>query len=884
VEYRPILRLNNTRRATRGDADGAWPDGGFFRDLATLASAAPLDHYFNNLHLLINKYAAIPILVAAVKDKGSPDGFKARYQRSLTERDLIPTFDRQMVKEALRAGTATPFGLPRLPTGGFLKSASSTSGSVIVAPMHVENEIVGYLAARNPVDGSFGESELNWLAAAADVAALVVHAKLSDDDAKARTREVRLMLETARALSTERDVLKLYSRFQGLVGGVMDAETFWIAIGSWERMHMRIPYCISRHQLVEIAEPLPLNGSLSGQVFREGIPIIIRSPKELAAFPSVEQGCRDGVKSALVVPMRIGARTIGAISVQSSQFNAYSEGDCDLMAAIAEQAAIAVENSEAIECAEQRAKELSLLSDVSRALTAQRSLTSLCRTVCDHVRGAMNAPVFFVALAEPDGHSYAMQYCVEDGALRSRGKRQPLENTLIERVLRSGQPLVLHSVAEIDSQPHGLLPDGDASRRMQTVAMAPLRLGTSCLGVMCAQSRLPNAYQESHVRLIVAIADHLALAVQNAQLFSDARSRAERDPLTNLFNHRYLKTRLDDEIGNAAVTGRQVSVLMTDLDNFKLVNDTYGHPVGDEALRLMTSVLLSSCRSTDIVGRYGGDEFMVILPDADRATVIGIADRISQDLAAQRLHCGGVQIPIRTSAGFAVFPDDGTSPSDIVAKADAALYESKRQGQPVGRLQKIGSRSMRLVGDFSAVSELLAALLARDPSTRDHLEHVNRLAYDFAEALDLNDDDRNALLLASVLHDVGKIAIPDSVLRKPGKLSKLEYELVQRHPLIGASLIEHIPGYGHAAEVVLHHHESFDGSGYPGRFAGEDIPLLARVVTLIDAYSAMIIDRPYHKGLTSANAIAELRRCAGTQFDPQLVERFADLVKALPLT
>lgn len=878
MECWPILRANNPRRSIIDGTDRS--DAGFFRDLATLASAAPLDHYFSNLHLLINRYAPVPILVAAVKDDSSPDGFKARYQRCLTERDSIPTVDRQLVKEALRAGTATVFGLPRLPTGGFLQSTSSSLGSVIVAPMHVQNEIVGYLAARNPIDGSFGEQEMSWLAAAADVAALVVHAKRANDDAKARTREVRLMLETARALSTERDVLKLYSRFQGLVGGVMDAETFWIALGSWERMQMRVPYCISRHQLVDISEPLPLNGSVSGQVFREGTPIIIRSPKEWEAFPIVEQGVRDGVKSALVVPMRIGARTIGAISVQSSQYNAYSDGDRDLMAAIAEQAAIAVENSEAIEVAEQRAKELSLLSDVSRALTAQRSLTSLCRTVCDHVRGAMNAPVFFVALVDPDGHSYGMQYCVEDGALRSRGKRQPLENTLIERVVRSSQPLVLRSIAEIDSQPHGLLPDGDASRRMQTVAMVPLRLGSTCLGAMCAQSRLPNAYQDSHVRLLVAIADHLALAVQNAQLFSDARNRAERDPLTNLFNHRHLKSRLDEEIGNAAATGSQVCVLMTDLDNFKLVNDTYGHPVGDEALRLMTAVLLSSCRSTDIVGRYGGDEFMVILPNADRATAIGIANRISQELGAQQLRCDGVQIPIRTSAGLAVFPEDGTSPSEIVAKADAALYESKRQGQPVGRIQKIGTCSMRLVGDFSAVSELLAALLARDPSTRDHLEHVNRVAYEFAEALGLGDDDRTALLLASVLHDVGKIAIPDRVLRKPGKLSEVEFDLVRRHPLIGATLIEHIPGFGAAAQVVLHHHESFDGSGYPDGLAGDGIPLLARIVTLIDAYSAMTIDRPYHKGLTSEEAIAELRRCAGTQFDPELVEGFAELVKA----
>lgn len=196
----------------------------------------------------------------------------------------------------------------------------------------------------------------------------------------------------------------------------------------------------------------------------------------------------------------------------------------------------------------------------------------------------------------------------------------------------------------------------------------------------------------------------------------------------------------------------------------------------------------------------------------------------------------------------------------------------------MARLQRVGTTQIRLEGNFEPVSELLAALLARDPATRSHLEHVNRLGKEFAETMSLSKADTQSLLLASVLHDIGKIAIPDQVLRKPGRLTRDEYDLIRRHPQIGAMLIEHIPGFKDAANAVLHHHERFDGRGYPFKIAGDEIPLLARIVTLIDAFSAMVMDRPYHKGMDEAEALNELKKGAGTQFDPALVRQFAHMV------
>jgi diguanylate cyclase (GGDEF)-like protein len=322
----------------------------------------------------------------------------------------------------------------------------------------------------------------------------------------------------------------------------------------------------------------------------------------------------------------------------------------------------------------------------------------------------------------------------------------------------------------------------------------------------------------------------------------------------------------------------ELALLMLDLDDFKQVNDSYGHPAGDEALRMLTAVLHATCRSADVIGRYGGDEFMVILPATppDRALVIGA--RIRDAVSDRQLRLpGGVSVPLRASIGLASYPADGSTAAELIAKADAGLYQSKRHGRPSAALQRIGTMELRLEGNFSPVAELLAALLVRDPDSRSRLENINHLAKDCAGAFELSPGQVDALLLASVLRDVGKIAIPDHVLRKPGPLTPTEYELVKRHAMIGAMLVENIPGFELVAGGIRHHHERFDGSGYPAGLAGQSIPLVARLLALLDSFSALTSDRPHRRRVSAAVACAELKRASGTQFDPALVERFVDM-------
>jgi diguanylate cyclase (GGDEF)-like protein len=830
-------------------------------NLLALANAEPRDEFLAHLHeALQERCGPASVTVAECTDSGG--GFRVRYSRDRAGAVVGPIADARLISEAL--ASSAPY-------------ASATPG-VIVVPLRAHGKRIGYLASSFAPNPDADRAAIEWISCAADITALVLHAAKSNEEASARSDDIRLLLKTARALASERDIERLFERFYELVHPIVDSSSFFIALGSWDDGQMTIPFAMDDGKRVHLGGKLPIEGSLTGHVFREGKPLIIRTLAEFDAYASIVRGEGEETQSALVVPMRIEDRTIGVISVQSLAPNSYSERERDLLAAIAEQAAIAVENSQHLTSSEQRARELKLLAEVSRALSTQLSLRELCKTVCREARRVMDAPVFMVALRVEETDTMRLEYCVQDEAEFEFGDYS-LENSIAKRVIELNQPVVLQTKADLDSTPHRYLRHDEKSIR--SVVMAPLRLGDRCIGVMSAQSYQDGAYDDSSIRLLTAIGEQMALAVQNAQLFKEAKNRADRDPLTNVFHHRYLKTRLEEEIERARKSNQPVAVLMLDLDNFKLVNDTYGHLIGDEALRLVTAVLHSACRTSDVIGRYGGDEFMIVLPETSPAQAINIAERIDVELAAQELRPnGGAPIPLHCSIGLASFPREGDSAAELVAKADAALYQSKRQGLPMARLQRFGQTQMRLEGNFAPVSELLAALLARDPATRSHLEHVNRLAQEFAVALTLGDRERETLLLASVLHDVGKIAIPDSVLRKPGTLTVEERDLVKRHPVIGAMLIEHIPGFADAATAVRHHHERYDGNGYPDQLAGEGIPLSARIVTLIDAFSAMTVNRPYHIGMRVEEAVAELKRCAGTQFCPWLVEKFAAIVAA----
>lgn len=322
-------------------------DAQLFKELSSLTAQAPLEHYFSNLHRTLAKVMNAPILIVGTRDVAAPLGFRPRFRRDLTHADADPVIEQRFVEAALKTGKPVIHGqFGKLPTGGFLRQSEDSCGSVMVSPMLLEGRIVGYLAVRNPNDGAFDDRDLERFAAVAHLAAIVVQNDLTVDEAQARRAELQLMLEATRILASERDVVRFFEALHGLVSGVMDAQTFWVGLGSWTNGgRISIPYCVHDRRRIDIPEPIPMNGSVAGNVYREGMPVIVRSPSEWRPYPVVEQGSRDGINSGIVMPLLNGYRMVGVVSAQSSNLSAYSVRERDLLEVLAQLAAIAIETS-----------------------------------------------------------------------------------------------------------------------------------------------------------------------------------------------------------------------------------------------------------------------------------------------------------------------------------------------------------------------------------------------------------------------------------------------------------------------------------------------------------------------------------------------------------
>ncbi len=368
--------------------------------------------------------------------------------------------------------------------------------------------------------------------------------------------------------------------------------------------------------------------------------------------------------------------------------------------------------------------------------------------------------------------------------------------------------------------------------------------------------------------------DEIGALARDFDRMADALLEALKDPLTGLLNHRAFQERLADELRRAERGGYPVSVVALDLDDFKTINAS-GHAVGDEALRIVAAAVRDELRAGDVCGRVGGDEFMLALVAAD----VGTADLIVERIRAR------VGSPF--SAGIVSFPRHGTLQDELLHLAQGAMYWAKSHGKArtfvysdsidfALSAEEAAERNLR-AGLVNTVHALARAVDAKDGYTHSHSQRVARYAAELGRALGLPEDRLELLRTAGVLHDVGKIGIPDAVLLKPAKVDADEFAVMRRHSELGRDIIAGA-GLEEIATWVKHLHERFDGRGYPDGLAAEVIPLESRILHCADALEAMTSSRIYRPGMAIERAIAELEHGAGSQFDPQVAGVLVDLV------
>jgi diguanylate cyclase (GGDEF)-like protein len=396
-------------------------------------------------------------------------------------------------------------------------------------------------------------------------------------------------------------------------------------------------------------------------------------------------------------------------------------------------------------------------------------------------------------------------------------------------------------------------------------------------------------WQRSPVLSAALVGPLLAISLYQRSSYQALRAMrlALTDPLTGLGNHRSFQERLQRELLQAEADGEPFTLCMIDVDDFKRINDLYGHPTGDRVLSLVGGRL----RQNGEAFRLGGDEFALLLPGQAADDALSAASAVLARIGMLELDDVG---SVTASAGIAGFPRQAFDRDELIRLADSALYWAKEHGKnrvhvyrpdvvELGELRRLAHGPDR-AARFRAAASLAKAVDARDTYTGSHSTRVAELGAWIAQRLELDQEHVELTRLAGSLHDLGKLAIPEEILRKPGPLTQPERLVLQRHPQIGHRMLESL-GVDPVADWVLHHHERWDGTGYPDRLRGEEIPLGARIIFVADAYDAMTSDRAYRGRLTPRDAIEELVRCAGTQFDPEIVAAFAsELVGRAPAT
>jgi len=502
-----------------------------------------------------------------------------------------------------------------------------------------------------------------------------------------------------------------------------------------------------------------------------------------------------------------------------------------------------------------------VLYRISQAANSPISLKQLYKNIHKELGIIIDASNFYIALIDKKEDKVFFPYHVDEREDDFNPQELKSNKSLTCYVIKNGSSFLLNfnTIKELINHKK-LINPGVITEKISWLGV-PLKIEDRVIGAMAVQNYTnPNLFSENDIKLLEFVSSQIATAIERKQTEEKIKYLSFHDSLTGLYNRAYFEEELERYNFPRYYP---LSVVMLDVNGLKVINDTFGHSEGDRLLQHLSQVLTSVSRQGDILARIGGDEFAILLPSTSTEEVHNFCERIKQ--ACQQDKIEPIYLRLNISLGHTTQKGEFKDTATILKEADKKMYQDK--------LFNGKSREKHFLEAFRIL------LAERDPHTSDHAGKLQELALSLGKRVGLTEYQLGNLKLLAILHDIGKIGIPDSILFKTHILTPSELEKMREHSRIGYRMAKNIPDFAPIAQEILYHHEYWDGTGYPEGLKGEKIPLLSRIISIVDAYDVMQSRRPYKRPVSKAEALKEIKRCAGTQFDPQLVEIFLKIVK-----
>jgi diguanylate cyclase (GGDEF)-like protein/PAS domain S-box-containing protein len=502
-----------------------------------------------------------------------------------------------------------------------------------------------------------------------------------------------------------------------------------------------------------------------------------------------------------------------------------------------------------------------ILYNISKATSSPITLDQLYPLIHRGLGAIIDSTNFYVALVDKKEDKILFPYYVDEKDENFSTLHLSDSNSLTVSIIKTGQPLLINYEQINQKIAQGILtPLGTITDKSIWLGV-PFKIEDRVIGAMVVQSYTnPELYSEKDIKLLELISSQVATAIERKSTEEKIKHLRFHDSLTDLYNWAYFEEEL--ERYNSPFY-YPLSIVVIDVNGLKVINDTFGHIKGDRLLQHLSQILTSVSRKGDIIARIGGDEFAILLPSTTSEEAHSFCERIKK--ACQQDKIEPIYLRLNISLGHTTQEREYKDINSLLKEADRNMYQDK--------LFNGKSREKHFLEAFRII------LAERDTHTNDHSQRLQELALSLGKRVGLNEYQLGCLKLLALLHDIGKIGIPDSILFKTYTLTPSEWKKMREHSRIGYRMAKNIPDFAPIAHEILCHHEHWDGKGYPDGLKGEDIPLLSRIISIVDAYDVMQSRRPYKGAISKAEALKEVKRCAGTQFDPQLVEIFLKIVK-----